>query len=404
MVSTVKSRPNHYDVLGLSASASSDQIKAAFARKMSLFGVHPLAAGPQICAAYETLRDPDKRRAYDRSIGLSPAPKPLQWSIAAPRWGDRPLAGPDLTVRPRPAHLGSLPLATRSPDPEPQAEPRTAPFIAAALRDLAAPGIYEPSPATSSQPAPVRRPEAPAEPVRQREARAEPAPQAQPREGLPPSIAEEDFAHAEEGAVHWKRPAVAVGALVLGVGLFGAWAGWEAGNDVTAAPTEEAVTLAVPPAKAEAATSAALSPPEPRVARAQPDLRVRPTTPAVATVAAAPAERRPMPEELSPSEERALAGQAEALEAEQSQPEQVAPAPAFADASAAAAAAAKLPLPNSVVARTIHRIGYSCGQVASTTAIEGGAPGVFKVTCTSGHSYRAQPVRGRYRFRRLAGQ
>ena len=30
-----------------------------------------------------------------------------------------------------------------------------------------------------------------------------------------------------------------------------------------------------------------------------------------------------------------------------------------------------------------------------------GAPGAFKVTCTSGHSYRAAPVRGRYRFRRL---
>jgi hypothetical protein len=29
-----------------------------------------------------------------------------------------------------------------------------------------------------------------------------------------------------------------------------------------------------------------------------------------------------------------------------------------------------------------------------------GKAGVFKVTCTSGDSYRAAPVRGRYRFSR----
>jgi hypothetical protein len=59
-----------------------------------------------------------------------------------------------------------------------------------------------------------------------------------------------------------------------------------------------------------------------------------------------------------------------------------------------------MPLPKAVIARTIGRIGYPCGQVASTTAVDG-ASGAFKVTCTSGHSYRAAPVRGRYRFRRL---
>ena len=61
-----------------------------------------------------------------------------------------------------------------------------------------------------------------------------------------------------------------------------------------------------------------------------------------------------------------------------------------------------MPLPDRVIARTIHRIGYSCGQVASTDPI-GPDAGVFKVTCTSGHSYRAQPVRGHYRFKRLGG-
>jgi hypothetical protein len=63
------------------------------------------------------------------------------------------------------------------------------------------------------------------------------------------------------------------------------------------------------------------------------------------------------------------------------------------------AASAKMPLPDAVIARTIGRIGYACGDVESTTAIEG-TPGAFKVTCTSGDSYRAAPVRGRYHFKR----
>jgi hypothetical protein len=77
----------------------------------------------------------------------------------------------------------------------------------------------------------------------------------------------------------------------------------------------------------------------------------------------------------------------------------VAGAAAAEDAAPVQAIPASLPLPNRVVARTIEKIGYACGQVASTSAVEG-SPGVFNVTCTSGHSYRAAPVRGRYRFRR----
>jgi hypothetical protein len=70
----------------------------------------------------------------------------------------------------------------------------------------------------------------------------------------------------------------------------------------------------------------------------------------------------------------------------------------------APAAAARLPLSNAVIARTIARIGYPCGRVAATAAAEGGAPGAFTVTCTSGHSYRAAPVGGRYHFRRVGGR
>ena len=69
-----------------------------------------------------------------------------------------------------------------------------------------------------------------------------------------------------------------------------------------------------------------------------------------------------------------------------------------ADARAAPAVEASLPLPKAVIARTIERIGYRCGDVAAATAA---GPGAYKITCTSGQSYQATPVRGRYRFRRL---
>ena len=85
------------------------------------------------------------------------------------------------------------------------------------------------------------------------------------------------------------------------------------------------------------------------------------------------------------------------------EPQQLVPSEAeepFIDVSRIQAArAASMPLPNRVIARTIHRIGYSCGEVASTTAVEG-SPGVFKVSCTSGQAYQARPVGGRYHFRR----
>jgi len=69
----------------------------------------------------------------------------------------------------------------------------------------------------------------------------------------------------------------------------------------------------------------------------------------------------------------------------------------------AGVAAARMPLPGPVVARTIRRIGYRCDRVASATAMADG-PGAFLVTCSSGDSYRAAPVRGRYHFRRVGAR
>ena len=70
----------------------------------------------------------------------------------------------------------------------------------------------------------------------------------------------------------------------------------------------------------------------------------------------------------------------------------------LAPAASPVVTSASLPLSNATIARTIGRIGYSCGTVAATEAMGGGA---FKVTCSSGQSYRAAPVHGRYRFKRL---
>jgi hypothetical protein len=108
----------------------------------------------------------------------------------------------------------------------------------------------------------------------------------------------------------------------------------------------------------------------------------------------------PRPIQLSPAEEQELAGGAFADSAA-SQVSDAAEAIAEVKAPSVSpsATAARLPLSERTVARTIGRIGYACGSVASITSVEGGT-GVFKVTCTSGHSYQARPVRGRYHFRR----
>ena len=88
MVSAVRSRPNHYELLGVGPAASADEIRQAFQRKMSLFGAHLMAEAPQISVAYETLRNPARRRDYDQSLGLNVGPEPRPWgfTVAPPRW------------------------------------------------------------------------------------------------------------------------------------------------------------------------------------------------------------------------------------------------------------------------------------------------------------------------------
>ena len=70
MASSVRPRPNFYEVLGLSPAATQDEIGRAFVRCMGMFGAHPVAAAAQLSIAFETLRDPARRRAYDEGLGL----------------------------------------------------------------------------------------------------------------------------------------------------------------------------------------------------------------------------------------------------------------------------------------------------------------------------------------------
>src|SRR5256885_14628715 len=74
MDSAVRSRPTHYETLGLTPDASDEEIARAFAREIGrprVFGGIALVG-----FAYETLRDPAKREAYDVSLGLRPEPEP----------------------------------------------------------------------------------------------------------------------------------------------------------------------------------------------------------------------------------------------------------------------------------------------------------------------------------------
>jgi hypothetical protein len=375
MASTVKTRLNHYEVLGLAPGATDADIAHAFAREASPYRPRPIGELAQVTLAFETLRDPARRRAYDASLAPKPEPKPeadpapSRWErdgwpfVASARVSSTELPSIDTLLRP-------IRRARPEARPEPLAERRAAPFVAA-----------------------PPKPEEPRRPAAETKPRLTPL---TPRDRALEAAVEERLHEAEDGAVEWKRPALIAGALLAGAGLLGAWAGWEAGDEAEAEQPEQAVTLEVPQAEAPAPAPIVASPPAAPsiVAEARPARRTRDTAPATARIGRAEPPPQPKVAQVQQA--------AEAVQLEEVAPEELASEIAVVQPPAAAAAAttAKLPLPDSVVARTIRRIGYACGQVASATAVDGGAPGVFKVTCTSGDSYRAAPVRGRYHFRR----
>jgi hypothetical protein len=347
MDSKVEALPNHYKTLGVAPSATTEQIAQAFARKMSAFAARPLTAAAQIGIAFETLRDPERRRTYDAS--LRPAAVP-QMGYSA-RWKGLPMPGSPLPPRPAPA------------------EAKPAPFIVAPE-----PWAEVPAPQTVAVAEPVRR--VVAEPRSQAEAKPQ-----RDRELRLPNV--------EDRPVEWKPPAIAGGVLVAGVVLLGAFAGWDAGNgEAQQAPA--GVTAALPRAKPRPVATA----PSPLAESKPRGLQFRqPRSAATATAhfkrSSPVASQRPSDEFLS-----------EAAQTPANPPGEVASSEAVTKSPAVETAAA-LPLPNAVVARTLDRIGYSCGKVAATSAL---GSGVYEVTCTSGASYQAAPVRGRYHFHRLSAR
>ena len=370
MGSTVKSRPNHYEVLGLTPAASSEEIAQAFAEQLDPLRPRAFGSLAEVTIAFETLRDSARREAYDIAFGLKPKPTPpspevpAEWAPFLIRASARPMVRPVVVPVPPPA-----PKVEAQPETEPAAEPAISPFAAARREPIRLPTHevhLDPMPAAEEP----RRPEATARPA------------------FEPQAGGDRLHFAEVGRFRvegdapfqWKLPALAAGALIFAVGI-GAWTGLESGNDNEQTESEQAATLKIPPARPLPVLADSLPAAASEAAEPEPQPR------AIAAAPRAPRERMPLDITLPDEPAEAMAQQAD-----------VAVEQAVAETAPVAATPASLPLPNSVVARTIGRIGYPCGQVATASAMGGGA---FKVTCTSGHSYRAAPVRGRYRFRRM---
>ena len=350
MASVAGLRPNHYETLGVSPTASEAEIARAFARLMGMFGVRPVAAAAQISIAFEVLRNPGKRLDYDREIGIAPEPEPLPWSFGGVAKSSPGLIGSAWSGFGE--QVTGAPVKRPEPAPEPPRaappEPSVASFIASSLRE------------PPREEAPPRRTPATSAPLVRDE---------------------------EDRPIDWRRPALAVGVLILGAGLIGTMAGLSVKDAEDGAP---GTTVTVPaPAKAAAQAPAVSALPVQTVAE--------PAVQPAARAKAAAARKLPRPSasfaekavEQAPSL-AASAGDQPALEQASDD--------SAADPLAPTAAPATMPLSNATIARTIERIGYSCGSVVSTSA--GGAPGTYDISCSSGHSYQAKPVHGRYRFRR----
>lgn len=333
--STLKARPNHYELLGLKSTASGAEIAEGFASAMRR--PHLMADVARIGVAFDTLRSPAKRRAYDEALGLRREPEP---KVAAPAM--------------------SFPVTAR-------------------LAALAAPAPLEPPPA-------VDPPSREVSPLPPKAEMPKPAHDPWIEPPMPDFLtagrnSTSRTREAEERVVDWRYLAFTMGFIVLAAVLIGAWAGAHAQDGD--APKSAEVALGAPAVKPA---------PDVGVRAGAVDLGPAATTPV--RIARKPAKSERL--RRAPASEDRLAEIDQSLDDASAQD-------AAADSNSsqpAAVTAANLPLPNAVVARTIERIGYGCGAVVSTTAVESGSPGVFKVTCTSGQSYQAKPVRGRYHFKR----
>ena len=372
MVSTVL-RPNYYELLGLTPAASGDEIIQAFAKELGLLRPRAFGTLAEVTVAYETLKDPIKRSAYDAAIGLTAEARPAQ-KDAPPEWV------PFLVrASAKPVEKPAIPLPAASvrqaPQirPEPSVVPRMAPSATALLREPLRPAVHPTSPT------PREEREAPSRPQISENRSVESLTADDP---LPYSTEHISY-DSSEHSIDWKRTAMAIGWPVLAIATFGAVAGWSAGIVQQPPQEEQPLTIPLPPARASEAVTVSPSAPASPITEISPEPQAR--APTRTTEGRAPLQidlPEEKPAQTAQSDERPLV--------------RIAAEPVVANSTASAA----MPLSEAVIASTIRRIGYPCTEVASTTAVDG-APGAFTVTCTSGHSYRAAPVHGRYRFRKL---
>lgn len=337
MVGTVKSRLNHYETLGVPPTAGSDEIARAFAREGGAFRPHAFGGLTELCIAYETLRDPDKRRAYDASLGIKREP----------------------ALRNFPASAREALIARGVARDEPRAA----------------------APALAGGPQPM--PALPLGAAVDSQVKAE----SQVNRPVSPRLSLEEELGAEARPIDWRRAVLVLGGVVTAACAVGGAAGWWSASAVgETSPPENTVSVSLPPAKPQATASAPELDSAP--VRRVPELPVDRPMPA-APVGAAHDLHEPASQPA-----------ASEVETQASEADPALSAQATDEAPAISTAATAMPLSVGVIARTIERIGYACGRVASTVPVEGEAPGVFKVNCSSGQSYQARPVNGRYRFRR----
>ena len=347
MVSIVKSRLNHYDMLALSPRATSAEITEAFAREIKTLRRQPFGATADVCVAYATLRDPVKRRAYDASIGLPADPEPPAPTLTSIQLAYRRNWKPAAFMA---ASLPGTETAERHPSSPPPARPTARQARGAARGIDASPSIKE---------------------------------QVEQLLALRGSDADERCERVE-----WARPGLTIAALLLAAAAIGAFAGLESVESIDAEQPARAATVGGSPAKTQAA--AVKEPPRVETARS----KIDPEPKASAARRSAAGQPEAKAELLEPTSVESIA-------------ETIQVVPSASDEAVAAdepasepIVMAALPLANRDIARTIERIGYACGTVESTAPAEGGGAGVFKVNCSSGDVYRAAPKRGRYHFRR----
>jgi flagellar biosynthesis protein FlhG len=97
-----------YDVLGLEPGASPEQVERAYRFSLDLYGEGSLATyslldpaeaeaeRARIQEAYQTLKDPERRRAYDEGRGYSPPEAPPVATPGPVRAGEAPAALPSV--------------------------------------------------------------------------------------------------------------------------------------------------------------------------------------------------------------------------------------------------------------------------------------------------------------------